>query len=55
MLLSHKNNDMGFEGKGMQLKDIMLSEAGRLRNTKAAYFLSFMEDRSKNKHIHKKA
>jgi hypothetical protein len=41
-----KNNDMWFEGKWMQLEDMMLSEA-RLRNTKATCFLSYMEGRSK--------
>jgi hypothetical protein len=41
-----RNNDMGFEGKWMQLEEIMLSE---VRNTKDACFLSYMEE----KHVHK--
>jgi hypothetical protein len=47
-----RNNDMGFEGKWMQLEDIMLSEV-RIRNTKDTCFLSYMEDRCKDKHIYK--
>jgi hypothetical protein len=47
-----RNNYMWFEGKWMQLEGIMLSEV-RIRNTKAAYFLSHMENKSKDKHIYK--
>jgi hypothetical protein len=42
-----RNNEMWFEGKWMQLEDIMSSEVSQLRNTKAICFLSFMKDRSK--------
>jgi hypothetical protein len=48
-----RNNDMGFEGKWMQLEDTMLSEVSQDQNTKDACFLSYMEDRSKEKHKHK--
>jgi hypothetical protein len=48
-----RNNDMGFEGKWIQLEEIMLSEVSRIRNTKDTYFPSHGEDRSKDKHIHK--
>jgi hypothetical protein len=41
-----KNETMRFEGKWMQLEDMMLSEV-RLRKAKATYFLSYVEDRSK--------
>jgi hypothetical protein len=34
-----RNNDMWFEGMWMQLKDIMLSEEARVRNTKTTCFL----------------
>jgi hypothetical protein len=46
VLLSHRN-DMWFEGKWMQLEDIMLSELTRFRNTKATCFLSYVDGRSK--------
>jgi hypothetical protein len=49
VLLSHRNNDMGFEGKQMKLEDILLSEV-RIRNTKATCLLSYVEDRSKDRH-----
>jgi hypothetical protein len=29
VLVSHRNNDMGFEGKWMQLKDIISSEVSQ--------------------------
>jgi hypothetical protein len=48
-----RNNDMGFEGKLMQLEEIMLSETSQDQKNKVAYFLSYEEDRSKDKHIHK--
>jgi hypothetical protein len=41
-----KNNDMLFEGKWMQLEDIMLSEVSQAQ-TKATSFLSSMIGRSK--------
>jgi hypothetical protein len=44
---------MGFEGKWMQLEDVMLNEVSQIRNTKDTCFLSYMEDRSKDKHIYK--
>jgi hypothetical protein len=47
-----RNNDMWFEGKWMKLEDIMLSEVSKDHYTKAACFLSYVEDRSKDKHIH---
>jgi hypothetical protein len=42
-----RNNDMWFEGKWMQLEDIMLSEASQAQRDKGHSFLSSMEDRSK--------
>jgi hypothetical protein len=48
-----RNNDMWFEGKWMQLEDIMLSEVSYTQKHKVCMFLSYMEDRSKDKHIHK--
>jgi hypothetical protein len=42
-----KNDTLWFEGKWMQLENIMLSEVSRLRKTKVACFLSYVEDRSK--------
>jgi hypothetical protein len=42
-----KSNTMRFEGKWMQLEDIMLSEVSQVRNTKATCFLSYVEDRYK--------
>jgi hypothetical protein len=42
-LAIRKNETMWFEGKWKQSKDIMLSEDGRLRKTKAACFLSYAE------------
>jgi hypothetical protein len=38
---------MWFEGKWMQLEDIMLSEASQAQRDKGHSFLSSMEDRSK--------
>jgi hypothetical protein len=46
-----RNNDMGFEGKWMQLEDIMLSEVSQ--KNKTCMFFPYVEYRSKNKHIHK--
>jgi hypothetical protein len=40
------NNDTWFEGKWMQLENIMLSEVSQVQK-KTACFLSYMEDRSK--------
>jgi hypothetical protein len=48
-----RNNDTWFEGKWMQLEDVMLSEEARIRITKAKCFPSYMQDRSKDKHIYK--
>jgi hypothetical protein len=42
-----RNNDMYFEGKWMQLEDIMLSEVSQAQEDTATHFLSFMEDRSR--------
>jgi hypothetical protein len=54
--LATRNNDMGFEGKWMQLEEIMLSKIARIRNTKSTCFLSWVEDRSKDKqYIQKQA
>jgi hypothetical protein len=44
---SRRNNDMWFESKWIQFKDIMLNEVSQYRKTKATYFLSYTEDRSK--------
>jgi hypothetical protein len=38
---------MEFEGKWMQLEDIMLSEANQAQKDKGHMFLSYVEDRSK--------
>jgi hypothetical protein len=43
-----RNNDIGFDGKWMQLVDIMLSELARIRNTKDGCVLSYVEDRSQD-------
>jgi hypothetical protein len=53
-LLAIRNNDKEFEGKWIQLEDIILSEVSQDQKHKDACFLSYVEDRSKNKHIHKK-
>jgi hypothetical protein len=45
---------MGFEGKWMQLEDIMLSKVSQDQKHKRQHvFFSYMEGRSKDKHIHK--
>jgi hypothetical protein len=44
---------MAFEGNWMQLEDIMLSEVSQDQKHKRHMFFSYMEDRSKDKHIHK--
>jgi hypothetical protein len=45
---------MWFEGKQMQLEDIMLNEVSQAQNHKGCMFsLSYVQDRSKDKHIHK--
>jgi hypothetical protein len=49
---TRRNNDMEFESKWMQLEDIMLSDVSRDQKQKIHVFLSYMEDRSKDKHIH---
>jgi hypothetical protein len=38
VLLSHKEYDMGFEGKWMQLEDIMLSEVSQAQKDKRCMF-----------------
>jgi hypothetical protein len=38
VLLNHRNNDMGFEGKWMQLEDIMLSEVSQDQKHKRCIF-----------------
>jgi hypothetical protein len=48
-----RTNDKWFEGKWMQLEDIMLSEVSQDQKHKGHMFLSYMEDRSKDKHIYK--
>jgi hypothetical protein len=47
-----RNNDMWFEDKWMQLEHIMLSEVSQDQKQKT-HFLSYMEDRSKDKNIYK--
>jgi hypothetical protein len=47
-----RNNDTVFEGKWMQLEDIMLSEVSQDQNHKRCMH-SLIHGRSKNKHIHK--
>jgi hypothetical protein len=42
-----RKNDMWFEGKWMQLKDIMLSEGSQAQKDKGSCFLSYVEDGSK--------
>jgi hypothetical protein len=49
-----RNNGMWLEGKWMQLEDIMLSEVSQDQKKQKPYvFLSYMEDQSKDKNIHK--
>jgi hypothetical protein len=47
-----RNNDMGCEGKWMQLEEIMLSEVSQDQKHKRC-MISYREDRSKDKHIYK--
>jgi hypothetical protein len=47
------DNDLGLEGKWIQLEDIVLRGVSQAQKDKGSCFLSFMEDRSKDKHIHK--
>jgi hypothetical protein len=47
-----RNNDMWFESKWMQLED-MLSEVSQAQKQKRPCFLLYVDDRSKDKHIHK--
>jgi hypothetical protein len=49
---ARRNNDMRFEGKWVQLEGIMLSEVSQDEEHKSCMFLSYMEDRSKDNHIH---
>jgi hypothetical protein len=42
-----RNNDIWFEGKQIQLEDIMLSEVSQAQKDKGTCFLSYMEDRNK--------
>jgi hypothetical protein len=44
---------MWFEGKQMQLENIMLSEASQAQKDKDRMFPSYVEERSKDKHTHK--
>jgi hypothetical protein len=48
-----RNNDMWFEGKLMQLEDIILSEVSQDQKHRSHVF-SHVEDRSKDKYLHKK-
>jgi hypothetical protein len=48
-----RNNDMGFEGKLMQVEKIMLSDISQDEIQKKTHFPSYGEGRSKDKHIHK--
>jgi hypothetical protein len=50
--LATMNNDMEFEGKWMQLED-MLSEVSQDQKHKRCMFSLIVDDRSKDKHIHK--
>jgi hypothetical protein len=43
-----------FEGKWMQLEDIMLSEVSQAQKDKCVCFSSYMENRSKKANIYKK-
>jgi hypothetical protein len=52
-VLAIRNKDLWFEGKWMQLEDIMLNEVSQDQNTKAACFLSYVEDKSNDKHVNK--
>jgi hypothetical protein len=53
VLLIIRINDIGFESKWIELEDILLSEVIQDQKHKDAYFLSYTEDKSKDKHIHK--
>jgi hypothetical protein len=44
---------MGFEGKWMQLEDIMLSEVSKDQKGKSRMLSLYGEDRYKDKHIYK--
>jgi hypothetical protein len=48
-----RNNNMWLEGKWMQLEDIILSEVRQAQKDKGHMFSSYVEDKSKGKHIHK--
>jgi hypothetical protein len=42
-----KNETIWFEGKWIQLEDIMLSEVSQVQKGKAPCFLSYVEEKSK--------
>jgi hypothetical protein len=44
---------MEFADKWVQMEDIMLNEVSQDQKHKDTCFLSYVEDRSKDKHIHK--
>jgi hypothetical protein len=48
-----RNNDTWLEGKWMQLEDITLCEVSQDQKHERQCFLSYFEDRYKDKHIHK--
>jgi hypothetical protein len=48
-----RNNDMEFEGKWMQWRTSYKLKLARIRNTKDTCFLSYIVDRTKDKHIYK--
>jgi hypothetical protein len=50
-----RNNDMGFEGKWMQLKDIMLSEVSQDQKHKGHVFSLIHGNRSKETYTQKQA
>jgi hypothetical protein len=50
---STRNNDMGFEGKWMQLENIMVNEVSQDQKHKRHCLPSYRENRSKDKHIYK--
>jgi hypothetical protein len=48
-----RNNDMWFEGKWMQLEDIMLSEVSQTQRQRPRVFSHMWKTDPKDKHIHK--
>jgi hypothetical protein len=48
-----KNETTWFEGKWMEFEDILLSEVSQVQKDKGSILLSYVEDISKDKCIHK--